>query len=385
MIPFDEHTRARSDVKIADVEAFYLRLPDIRERTDSSQDALIVRVSTDAGIVGWGEVDGCPHVTKAIIEAPTSHTLVTGLRNVLIGEHPLDIERLWRKMYQKTLYYGREGAVIQAMAGIDLALWDIKGKALGQPIWRLLGGGFRDRLRVYASNMMQFTAEATADRAKQTVDKGYTAVKFGWEPFGRGTLKQDLQYLEAIRRAIGGQVDFMLDIGLVWDAKTTIQRCRAFAPYDLFWIEEPLPPDDLEGYGKVSAALDQRIAAGEEECTVAGMTRLMDQGKIDVVQVDLTRCGLTQAMRIAQLAGQRGVLVINHNFTTDINTAASLHFLASIPNAIVMEYCIEPSEISRALAKRPIAVVDGYAAVPQDPGLGVEPNPAMIEKYLVKG
>ena len=372
-------------MKITDVEAFYLRLPDIRERTDSSQDALIVRVSTDAGIVGWGEVDGCPHVTKAIIEAPTSHTLVTGLRNVLIGEHPLDIERLWRKMYQKTLYYGREGAVIQAMAGIDLALWDIKGKALGQPIWRLLGGGFRDKLRVYASNMMQFTAEATADRAKQAVDKGYTAVKFGWEPFGRGTLKQDLQYLGAIRKAIGDQVDFMLDIGLVWDAKTTIQRCRAFASYDLFWIEEPLPPDDLEGYGKVSAALDQRIAAGEEECTVAGMTRLMDQGKIDVVQVDLTRCGLTQAMKIAQLAAQRGLLVINHNFTTDINTAASLHFLASIPNAIVMEYCVEPSEISRALAKRPIAVIGGYAAVPQEPGLGVEPNPAMIEKYLVKG
>ena len=376
--------RARFDVKISDVEAFYLRLPDIRERTDSSQDALIVRVSTDAGIVGWGEVDGCPHVTKAIIEAPTSHTLVTGLRNILIGENPLDIERLWRKMYQKTLYYGREGAVIQAMAGIDLALWDIKGKALQQPVWRLLGGGFRDKLRVYASNMMQFTAEATADRAKQAVDKGYTAVKFGWEPFGRGTLKQDLQYLEAIRRAIGDQTDFMLDIGLVWDAKTTIQRCRAFAPYDLFWIEEPLPPDDLEGYGKVSTALDQRIAAGEEECTVAGMTRLMDQGKIDVVQVDLTRCGLTQAMKMAQLAEQRGLLVINHNFTTDINTAASLHFLASIPNAVVMEYCVEPSEISRALAKRPIPIVDGYAAVPQEPGLGVEPNPAMIEKYLVK-
>lgn len=371
-------------MKITTVEAFYLRLPNIQERTDSSQDALLIRVATDSGIVGWGEVDGCPHVTKAIVEAPTSHTLVTGLRNILLGENPLETERLWQKMYQKTLYYGRNGAVIQAMAGIDLALWDIKGKALQQPVWRLLGGGFRDRLRVYASNMMQFTPQACADRARQAVDKGYTAVKMGWEPFGRGTLKQDLEILDAIRKAIGSKIDFMLDVGLVWDAKTTIQRARAFTPYDLFWIEEPLLPDDLVGYAKVSAALDQRIAAGEEECTVAGYTQLMDQGKIDVVQVDLTRCGFTQAMKIAQEAQRRGLLVINHNFTTDINTAASLHFLASIPNAVIMEYCVEPSEISRALAKNPIAVVDGYAAVPMEPGLGVEPDPDMIEKYLVR-
>jgi len=380
----ENETEGDTILKITDVEAFYLRLPNIQERTDSSQDALIVRISTDAGIVGWGEVDGSPHVTKAIIEAPTSHTLVTGLRNVLIGENPLDIARLWQKMYQRTLYYGREGAVIQAMAGIDLALWDIKGKVLQQPVWRLLGGGFRDRLRVYASNMMQFTPQACADRAKQAIDKGYSAVKMGWEPFGRGTLKQDIAILTAIRKAIGDDADLMLDVGLVWDAKTTIQRGRAFAEFNLFWIEEPLSPDDLEGYAKVSTALDQRIAAGEEECTVAGMTRLMDQGRIDVAQVDLTRCGLTQAMKIAQAAHERGLLVINHNFTTDINTAASLHFLASIPNAVIMEYCVEPSEISRALARNPIPVVDGYAAVPQAPGLGVEPDPAMIEKYLVR-
>jgi L-alanine-DL-glutamate epimerase-like enolase superfamily enzyme len=371
-------------VKITDVEAFYLRLPKIEERTDSSQDALIVRVSTDAGIVGWGEVDGCPHVTKAIIEAPPSHTLVTGLRNVLLGENPLDIERLWRKMYQRTLYYGRGGAVIQGMAGIDLALWDIKGKALQQPVWRLLGGGFRDRLRVYASNMMRMTPDACAERARQVVDEGYTAIKFGWEPFGRGTLKQDLAVLDAVRKAIGDDVDFMLDVGLAWDAKTAIQRARAFAPYNLFWIEEPLSPDDLDGYAKISAALDQRIAAGEEECTVAGFVQLMDRGRIDVVQVDLTRSGLTQAMQIAHLAHQRGLPAINHNFTTDINTAASLHFLASIPNAIVMEYCAEPSEISRSLARNPIPIVAGYAAVPEEPGLGVEPNPAIIEKYLVR-
>ncbi len=370
-------------MKITNVEALYLRLPKIEARTDSSQDALIVKISTDAGVTGWGEVDGCPHVAKAIIEAPMSHTLVTGLRELLIGEDPLEIDRLWRKMYQGTLYYGRNGAVIQSMAGIDLALWDIKGKALEQPIWKLIGGGYRKELRVYASNMMQFTAAATADRARAAVDKGYSAVKFGWEPFGQ-SLKTDMEYLAAIRRAVGDEVDIMLDVGLVWDAKTTIQRCIAFREFNLFWVEEPLHPDDLAGYAKVAGAVETRIAAGEEECTLAGFVRLMDEGRIDLAQIDLTRCGMTQSLRIASEAHQRGLPVANHNFTTDINTAASLHFLASVPNAFVMEYCVEPGEISRSLAKDPIRIVHGVAKVPDAPGLGVEPNPAIIEKYLVR-
>jgi L-alanine-DL-glutamate epimerase-like enolase superfamily enzyme len=370
-------------MEITDVEALCLRLPEIQARTDSSQNALIVKVSTDAGITGWGEVDGCPYVTKAVIEAPMSHTLVTGLRQLLIGEDPLEITRLWRKMYQGTLYYGREGAVIQAMAGIDLALWDIKGKAFQQPVYKLLGGGFRKRLRVYSSNMFQFTAEATADRARKAKDTGFTAVKFGWEPFGQDA-RTDCAYLEAIRAAIGDEMDIMLDVGLIWNAKTTLQRARLFEPYRLAWIEEPLHPDDLAGYAKVAENTDTRIAAGEEECTIAGFTRLMDVGRIDVVQVDLTRCGLTQALAIAKLAEARGLPVINHNFTTDINVAASLHFLASVPNAFIMEYCVEPSEISRSLASKPIPIVDGHATVPEEPGLGVEPNPAIIEKYLVR-
>lgn len=370
-------------MKIEDIEAYYLRLPQIDARTDSSQDALIVKVITDSGIVGWGEVDGCPQVTKAIIEAPTSHTLVTGLKALLIGEDPLDIERLWWKMYQGTLYYGREGAVIQAMAGIDLALWDIKGKALELPIYKLLGGGFRASLRVYASNMFQFTAAETAERAQRAIDSGYTAVKFGWEPFGQDPA-EDCAYLEAIRAAVGEDVDIMLDVGLIWDAKTSLQRAQLFEPYRLRWIEEPLHPDDLEGYAKLAGSTNTPIAAGEEECTVAGFTRLMDQGRIDIVQIDLTRCGLTQSMKIAALAEQRKLPVVNHNFTTDINVAASLHFLASVPNAFIMEYCVEPSEISRSLAREPIPIRDGYAAVPDKPGLGVEPNPAIIEKYLVR-
>lgn len=371
-------------MRITGVEALYLRLPEIKARTDSSQDALLIRITTDAGITGWGEVDSCPWVIKAIIEAPTSHTLVTGLRNLLVGEDPMDIGRLWRKMYQSTIYYGRDGAVIHAMAGIDLALWDIKGKALGLPVWQLIGGKFRDKLRVYASNMFQFTPEASADRLKKAKDEGFTAAKFGWEPFGLGDLAADLRFLDALRKAADDGFDIMLDVGLVWDATTTIQRAKAFEPYDLFWIEEPLHPDDLDGYGKVAAHISQRLAAGEEECTLRGFRRLIDEGGIGLAQIDLTRCGMTGALAIAGYAASKGIPVANHNFTTDINTAASLHFLAAVPNALVLEYCVEPSQISRALAQDPFKLVDGHFTVPDAPGLGVEPNLEVVERFLVR-
>ena len=370
-------------MKITNVEALYLSLPEIQARTSSCQDALLVKITTDAGIVGWGEVDGGPTVVKAIIEAPYSHTLVNGLRNLLMGEDPMDTGRLWDKMYQATIYYGRGGAVTQAMAGVDIALWDIKGKALKQPIVNLLGGAMRDRMRVYSSNMFQFTVEDTVARAKRAIDTGHTGVKFGWEPFGREEAT-DLKYAEAIRKAIGDKNDFMLDVGLVWDAKTTIRRAKLFEPYKLFWIEEPLHPDDYSGYAKVSRTCIQHIAAGEEECTVVGYERLIDEGGIDIVQIDLTRCGFTQSMRIAAHAASQGRKVCNHNFTTDINTAASLHFLCAIENALVMEYCVEPTEIAQKLAKKPVLIKDGYAHLPGEPGLGVEPDEKIIEKYLVR-
>jgi L-rhamnonate dehydratase len=371
-------------MRITEVEALYLRLPHIDpERTDSSQDALIVRIETDAGLVGWGEVDGCPSVAKAIIEAPVSHTQVRGLRYMLMGEDPLQTEYLWKKMYEGTSYYGRGGAVIQAMAGIDLALWDIKGKALGKPIWALLGGR-PSRLRAYSSNMFQMTVEATVDRARAAVDAGFTAIKFGWEPFGRGTLAADLKYLEALRKAVGAGVDLMLDVGHAWDAKTAVRRCQAFESFDLAWVEEPLHPDDLVGYARLGEAASQHIAAGEQECTVAGFGRLIRDGRIDLAQIDLSRCGFTQSMKIAAIAAEAGIRCANHCFTTDINVAAALHFLASIPNALILEYGVEPGEISRSLALDPIRIVDGHVAVPDVPGLGVEPNPAIIERYLVR-
>ena len=295
----------------------------------------------------------------------------------------MEIERLWQKMYQATLYYGREGAVIQAMAGIDLALWDIKGKALKMPVWQVIGARYRDRLRVYASNMMQFTPEANAERVRKAKGEGFTAAKFGWEPFGKDA-KTDCLFLDAMRKAAGDEFDLMLDVGLVWDATTTIQRAKLFEPFNLFWIEEPLPPDDLAGYRKVS----QHIlpAAGRRRGGVH-LSRLPAADRRGRHRPGPDRHDPLRHQPVAQdrrVCAQRGIPVANHNFTTDINTAASLHFLAAVPNALVLEYCVEPSEISRALARNPIKLEDGCMRVPEEPGLGVEPDMEIVEKYLVR-
>lgn len=375
---------AASDLKISRVEAIYLRLPEVKAQCDSGQDALIVKVTTDAGIVGYGEVDSSPLAVKGAIEGPFSHTATTGLGRVLVGEDPFRTEYLWQKMYRANIYSGRRGIGIHAMSGIDLALWDIKGKALGMPVWRLLGGGFARDLRPYASVLFGATPQETGDRARRFADQGFTAVKFGWDPLGRDR-ETDIALVREARRGLGPDRDLMIDAGLCYDAKTAIQRARSFEEFDLFWFEEPLAPDDYHGYAKLSAASTLRIAAGEEESERRSFLQLMDVGQIDVVQVDLTRCGgFTEALKIASLAADRGLPVVNHGFTTYLNVAASLHFLASVPNTLgLLEFVVEEGTTLRHQITEPIRAVDGRIAVPDAPGLGIAVNEEGLERFRV--
>jgi L-rhamnonate dehydratase len=366
------------------VEVIYARLPQVKEQCDSGQDALLVKVSTNAGITGIGEVDSNPLAVKGTIDGPFSHTTAMGLAQVVIGEDPFQTEYLWHKMYRANIYGGRRGVGVHAMSGIDLALWDIKGKALGLPVWKLLGGGFRKQLRPYASSLFGATPAETGERARRFVGQGFTAVKFGWDPMGRDEAT-DIALVREARKGLGENADLMIDAGLVYDAKTAIQRARAFEAFHPFWFEEPLLPDDYEGYAKLSAATSLRIAAGEEESERKSFLQLMDVGKIDVVQVDLTRCGgFTEAMKIASLAADRGLPVVNHGFTTYVNVAAALHFLASIPNCLgLLEFVVEEGTTLRHHLSEPIHAVDGMVNVPDAPGLGIALNEAGIQKYRV--
>lgn len=371
-------------MKITNVEAIYLRQPEVKELCDSGQDALIVKVHTDAGITGIGEVDSNPMGAKGVIEGPFSHTTAAGLGGLIIGEDPFETEKIWHKMYRGNIYGGRRGVGFHAMSGIDMALWDIKGKALGLPIWKLLGGGFHRKIRCYASSLFGPTPRETGDLARRYRDQGFTAVKFGWDPMGRDAAT-DVALVREARQGLGSAADLMIDAGLVWDSKTALQRARAFAEYDIFWLEEPLRPDDYDGYRKLAEATEVRIAAGEEESSRQSFIELMDRGRIDVVQVDLTRCGgFTEAMRIASLAWDRGIPVANHGFTTYINVTAALHWLNSIPNALICEFVAEEeTNLRESVTRQKLRAVDGYLQIPDGPGLGIELNEEAMARFRV--
>lgn len=374
-------------MKITRVEAIPVRQHgSVKLINDSAQDGIIIKVYTDEGIVGYGEVDSSPQAVKAIIDAPVSHRLCQGLGQTLIGEDPLEIDRLWEKMYFNSTFYGRRGVAIHAISGIDIALWDILGKAFNQPIHKLLGGQFRSKVRAYASLLMPDTPEQCYAEGRKWVEQGFTAVKFGWGGFGQ-SFKQDVALVQAAREAIGPDVDLMLDIGFIPSPDVPVEAAsralllRAIEDYKPYWVEEPLYPDDLEGYRKLAESANTRIACGENETTRYGFKQLIEAGKVDVVQPDVTRCGgISEARKIAQLAEANHVLCVPHCWSTGIVEAAALQFIAATPNSHLLEYCVADTPLRREIAEE-IRVENGYAAVPEKPGLGIEVNEEAIEKY----
>ena len=372
-------------MKITDVEAIVLRRHEpARDISDGTQDACVVRITTDEGLVGIGEVDSSPEVVKAAIEAPKSHLTSCGLRQLLLGEDPRDVGRLWEKCYRGSLYFGRRGVGIHALSGIDIALWDLAGKAAGQPVWRLLGGAYRDRVRAYASTLMPNTPVEAGREAQKWAAQGFTAVKLGWGGFGR-SLANDVALVEAARAAVGDGVELMFDIGLVWDAATAIQQVRRMERFRPYWIEEPLPPDDLAGYRRLADSVDTRIAAGEQSVTRWDFVQLLDEGRVDVIQPDLAHAGgITETRRIAELARLRDVLTVPHAFKTGILKAATLHFLAALPDAPFLEFCVWDSPLAHDLTEPRFWIErDGTVAVPQGPGLGITLNEDVLARYRV--
>ena len=371
-------------MKITDVEAIELRLPEaeVEDIASAAQDALIIKIHTDAGIVGIGEVDSLPRVAKAVVEAPMSHSIATGLGRLLIGMNPLDIEIINETLYQRTFYYGRRAVVIHTIGGIDMALWDIAGKYYKQPIYQLLGGAYHKRFRAYASNLFGRNGKETQERAKRWVDQGFTAIKFGWAPMGESE-KLDLELVEGARMGAGDENDILIDAGCCWDTKTAKTRARQFEQFGILWLEEPLQQDNLDGYRELSQMSNIPIAAGEGEAGVHSYWDLIDRGGIDVVQVDLARNGFTLSRKIADMAEFHGKRVVNHFYSTPINLAAALHWLASRKSAFIFEYCVEDTPIRTQLIKQDLEAVDGFVKVPEEPGLGIELNEETVEKYRV--
>ena len=371
-------------MRIVDVEPIVLRLDRVdTARADGTQDAFLVRVHTDEGIVGLGEADTAPYLARTMIEMPASHAVARGLRELLVGENPLEIDRLWHLMYMGTYHYGRAGAALHVMSAIDIALWDIAGKAAGRPLYELLGGARLERIPVYASEVMPETPEGARRLAERAAAGGYGALKLGWGPLGLD-LDRDVELARAARGALGPERRLMLDGGMAYTVKQALELVRRLEDVDLFWLEEPLAADDYEGYRRLSDAVPIRIAAGEADSGLAPFRALVEEGHVDVLQPDLARCGgFTVARRIAQFARERGVEVVPHCFSTGVLVAASLHFAASLERPTFSEFSVAKSPLVNHVLARPFELRDGKLSVPTEPGLGVELNEEVVERMRV--
>lgn len=379
-------------VKIKDVEAMVLQssrqyaAPSRAEESHGIGSMLVIKVTTDAGISGYSDVETQPQVGKAVIDAPAGGTgMIDGLRQALIGEDPFEVERLWHKMYKCSVYYGRRGAAIQALSGVDNCLWSIIGQAVKQPICKLLGACWRNKVRAYASTLFRPTPEAMAEACRSYIDQGFTAVKFGWGAFGQDP-KLDVELARAAREALGPDRELLIDPG--WAVERTADECvrlvRSLEPFRPFFVEDCLPPEDYDGYARLANSVETPIAAGEQEATHWGFRQLIERGRIDIVQPDLSRCGgLTTGRRIAHMVEEHNIGLIPHAWSSDILTATTLQFLAYTKKADFIEFNVSSGEISRQLAKNPIVMKDGHLEIPDRPGTGIEVDEAVLHRYRV--
>ncbi|HIN55030.1 MAG TPA: mandelate racemase/muconate lactonizing enzyme family protein [Planctomycetes bacterium] len=370
-------------MKITGVEPIHLRVPNVEAIPDGTLDVLIVRIHTDEGITGVGEVTSQSYVCKACFEAPRSAARRHGLTSILLGEDPTDPVALWEKMYYETNRYGRRGAAIHAISGADIALWDIKGQAEGKPVSELLGGRLRDDVRAYASVLFADTPEQTAEMAKQYVEMGLTAVKFGWGPIGDDAAV-DVAHVQAAREAIGAERDLMVDAGHAWDWETALGRTELFQPFNLTWLEEPVGQDDRHGYRELCKRSQIPIAGGEGDVTHFDFKELIDCG-IHVVQPDIAFCGgITVCKRVSDMTTAHGRKAVPHCFSTGINLAASLHWISTVADGDLVEYCLRPSPLMRKLVANLPQVISGRVPVPTEPGLGIELDEDVIEEFRVR-
>lgn len=386
-------------MKITAIECHILVVPDLREdATSSSQDNMVVLVHTDEGITGIGETDTGPWLAKAAIEAPGSHSMAMSMKELLIGQDPFDTSALWEKLYTFTCMSGRRGAVICAMGAIDMALWDIKGKALGLPVYKLLGGAQQEKITPYASlqpngNTVAEYRDSLVAWAKKAKELGYRAGKMECTLDGPyrhlgllGTDEQMTEIVTACREAVGPDFAMMVDVQYRWrDAKSALRTLRKWEALDLFFIETPLLVDNLEGYATLAREAPMRTAAGEWLNTRFEFLDLLDKGLIDVAQPDVGRVGgLTEAMRVCHMAQDRGRLIVPHCWKTGIGIAASAHMAAALPHCPFIEFL--PAELCDSALRRELVVDElrfenGTLALPTKPGLGIELNPDALVKF----
>lgn len=368
-------------MKIERVEALHLRLPEVREVADGTQDVLIVRVHADDGRVGLGEVVSCSYVGRAVIESPRSAPFRHGLAAIVTGMDVDDIVGIAAACEHGTAWYGPGGIARHAYSGLDMALWDLRGQAAGVPVRRLLAENPVNSVPAYASVLWPDRPEQVAESARAFVEAGYRYVKYGWSPMGPD-LALDIELVAAARQALGPDVGLMVDAGRAWNADQALLRAEAFARYDVFWLEEPVHPYDFDAYRQLAAASPVPIAGGEAVTLLEEYDALLATG-LHFVQPDLGRVGgITYAQRLAQASTATGCRPVPHAFGTGVLLAASAQWTAAAAEPLT-EFTRAPSPLARDLAHHTMTFSAGTLELDDTPGLGVRLDEDTVARYRV--
>ena len=345
----------------------------------------IVEILTDEGITGWGECYGPAAVNKTIIE--------TQYRNRVIGRDPFDVEVVWEDLYNRIKDYGLTGMTIAALSGIDIALWDIIGRAVNKPIHKLIGGAHRTEVTAYATGLyfidMDRLVEEAVEEAQKYVEQGFQAIKM---KIGLGDPKLDLRRVAAVREAIGPDVKLAVDANHCFTVPQAIRLGHAMEPLDLLWFEEPISPEDHDGYVEVTRALDMAVAGGENDFTRWGFRDVIARKAMDIVQPDVCAAGgISECRKIAAMASAHGVECVPHAWGSAIGLAATVQFIAALPDTPpafrpmppMLEFEQTPNPLRDHLARDPIVQHRGIVRVPDGPGLGIEVDRAVLAQYKV--
>lgn len=386
-------------MKIQRVQIFVLQ-ESLQEPILSSKRILksiritLLKLTTDDGLIGWGQAS---HIYAPPGSAVKSYEKV--LSHLLIGQDPLDIELLWSQLYEKHRLEGAYALPMEFISAVDMALWDIKGKALGLPVYKLLGGTFRQHIQAYATGIRYKpkdtnAAKTATDEALTFLNRGFKAVKM---KIGGLSLQEDLRRVAAVRQAIGDSTPLMIDANRAYTAAVAIQMGRQVEPYQIAWYEEPLPTDDLQGYLQLKNHVAIPLACGEGEATRLERKEFLLSRAIDIVQPDLAFCGgISEARRLAVVAQTCGIQVIPHVGGSVVALAACIQFLTALPDypvarnpqpfiqAPVLEIDQMPNSFLHILAQVPLTVQEGRVEVPITPGLGLDINEEMLQRYQEK-
>ena len=337
----------------------------------------LVEVETDEGLTGVGSV---------FTNSALTHAGVETLRGFWEGESAVEPERVSEKLRQSSFWQGRGGTLEHVISGIDIALWDLFGKACQQPVARLLGGYYRRQIKPYASILFD-EPDVLAERLKNVSSRGFRAIKLGWRPFGRRDAKFDELLVRTARETVGPEIDILVDAGgseQFWPHgyKWALRTAQMLAEYDIGWFEEPLPPDDIEGFIRLRNNAPLSIAGGEVLTRRQSFQTWIERGAFDIVQPDATKCGgLTEARRIAWHAYDHNIQFVSHGWNTAVGLAADLHLAAAIPVARYVEYLTPAPYIDEILVEPFQLDESGYLTIPDKPGLGIELNRDALERF----